>query len=118
MLSKTEINKRMNKKTNPELARAIYLAKKKNFIQLASELSRPTRLEAKVNLEQLNKTKSDIAIIPGKVLGNGNIDKKIKVYALSFSKSAQEKLKKAGCEFEKIINLLEKSKKLEGEIIR
>jgi len=37
-------------------------------------------------------------LIPGKVLGTGNIDKKVKIIALYYSESAREKLKKSKIE--------------------
>jgi large subunit ribosomal protein L18e len=119
VLSKTKINKRMNMKTNSVLVQTIFLAKKINQ-ELASALSVPTRKQAKVNVGKLNQAKSELVFVPGKVLSSGEITKKMKVYALGFSKIAKEKLKKAGCEFDTIINVLKKVKKgekLKGEII-
>ena len=47
-------------------------------------------------------------MVPGKVLSQGEISKKIKVVALSFSEKAKEKLLKANCE---ILSILEEIKK-------
>jgi large subunit ribosomal protein L18e len=54
--------------------------------------------KANVNVYKLEKlcNDSDNVIIYGKVLGDGEIAKKINVYALGFSKSAKEKIIKAG----------------------
>lgn len=64
-----------------------------------------------INLEKLNKFPEGTKITPEvlekegfikksenliKILGNGNIDKKIEIIADSFSKSAKEKIEKAG----------------------
>ena len=113
-ISKTKINKRQKRKTNPELVKTIELAKKNNLLELAKKLSGPTRLQSKTNLDTLNKIKEDKIMVLGKVLGSGDINKKITISALSFSESAIEKLKKKGCEFKTIRQEIEKNKKLEG----
>ena len=114
MISKTKISKRAKRKTNPELVETIELAKKNNLLELGKKLSGPTRLQKKINLDKLNKLKENKVIIVGKVLGNGEINKKISVSALGFSEQARNKLKKAGCEIFTIKQAIEKNKKLEG----
>ena len=47
-------------------------------------------------------------MVPGKILSQGDLDKKIKVVALGFSEKAEEKLKKLGLE---IFTILEEIKK-------
>ena len=101
-ISKTQISKRVKRKTNPELVETIELAKKKDKLELAKKLSGPIRFHSKVNLDDLNNSKGKKVLVMGKVLGRGQINKKIKVVALSFSKQAEEKLKKAGCEIKTI----------------
>jgi large subunit ribosomal protein L18e len=115
-ISKTEISKKTKKKTNSVLVETINLAKKNNLLELAKKLTRPTRMQAKINLEELGKEVKDgeKIIIPGKILGNGNIDKKITVIALAFSAGAKEKLKKAGCETKFLIKEIEENKTLKG----
>lgn len=110
VLSKTKVNDRMNKKTNSVLVETLFLAKKAN-IELASALAVPTRKQAQVNIGRLNEAKSDTVFVPGKVLSNGEIKKKLTVYALSFSETAKLKLKKAGCQYDTIINVLKNMKK-------
>jgi len=114
MISKTQISKRVKKKTNPELVETIRLARKNNLLELGKKLSGPKRFYKKVNLNKLNKVKEDKVLVVGKVLGDGEINKKIKISALSFSNSAKEKLKKAGCEMFTIKQAIEKNPKLEG----
>ena len=117
-LSKTQIDERMAKKTNPYLSQAIFLAKKNNLLEIASAISVPTRMQAKVNLEQINKSKGDVVIVPGKVLSLGEVSKKIKVYSIGISEKAMEKLKKAGGEYKPIWEALKENNKLKGEIIK
>jgi len=74
------------------------LSKEKNidlWSAVAKNLSRSKRLRRQVNLSKINKYANDneIALIPGKVLGDGEIKKKIQIAALAFSESAKEKFK-------------------------
>ncbi len=108
----------MKSKTNPEVAEAIFLAKKNNLKELANALSMPSRLQAKVNINDINKAKGDTVIVPGKVLSIGEPEKKLKVYALGFSEKAIVKLKAKGCECKTILEALKENSKIKGEIIR
>ncbi len=115
MISKTKISKRLKRKTNPKIVETIELAKKNNHLDLAKRLSGPTRLYKKVNVGELNKL-GDKIIVVGKVLGQGEINKKISVGSLGFSEQAKEKLK--GSELMSIKQMIEKNKGLDGvEII-
>jgi len=114
MISKTQISKRTLKKKNPEIVETIELAKKKGLLDLAKRLSGPKRLYSKINLSELEKVKEDKILVVGKVLGQGEIDRKIKVSALGFSEQAKDKLKKAECEVKTIKQEIEKNPKLEG----
>ena len=71
-----------------------------NIERLLQVVAWPRRKRVAINLMKINKlvNENDNIIVPGKVLGYGNVDKKFKVAALEYSSSALEKLKKAGCE--------------------
>lgn len=114
MISKTQISKRVERKTNAELVRTVELAKKNNHLELAKKLTTPRKRQISVNVGELNEIEEDKIAIAGKVLGSGNIKKKISVYALDFSDEAKNKLKKAGCEFRTIKQEIEKNPKLTG----
>ncbi len=114
MISKTRIQRKTRKKTNPELVKTIHLAKKNNHLTLANKLSGPTRRQARVNLNVLNELSEKNIIIAGKILGEGDIKKKMSIAALGFSKQAKEKLKKAGCETKTILKELEDNPTLKG----
>ncbi|MFW6378423.1 MAG: 50S ribosomal protein L18e [Nanoarchaeota archaeon] len=62
--------------------------------RIATELERPTRKKREVNIFKLEHTarEGEIVIVPGKVLGNGAINKKLTVAALDFSQGAREKI--------------------------
>jgi len=114
MISKNQINKRKKKKTNSKLVETIELAKKNNLLDLAKKLSGPSRLQKKINLRDLDKINESKLLVVGKVLGTGNIDRKISISALGFSSSAIEKLKKSRSEIKTIKQEIEGNKKLEG----
>ena len=65
---------------------------------VAELLNRPRRRCHKVNLYHIEKhaKKGSNVIVPGIVLGTGSISKSVNVYALKFSKSAKDKIEKAG----------------------
>ncbi len=119
MISKTKIKQRTKKKTDKNLAETIQLAKKTNT-ELASLLSSPTKKRTKKNLHEINTQAKDgeTIIIPGKVLGTGELNKKVNIIALSFSTSALKKLEKNKIKTSKIKEELRKGKKLDGRIMR
>ena len=55
--------------------------------RIASDLEKPTRRRRIVNLTRINKfaLDNDNVIVPGKVLGNGELNKKLVIAAFSFS---------------------------------
>jgi ribosomal protein L18E len=121
MISRTQINERMKKKTDSSLVETIFLAKKSGMNELAALLSLPTKKQLKFNISKLNEVKSDSVIVAGKILSLGEIDKKIKVYALKFSGKSKEKLDRKGCECILILDALKnlkKGEKIKGELIR
>jgi len=102
--------------TNPILQMLIAELKKKSNEQsanlwkrIADDLERPTRQRRVVNLSSLSRhtKENEIVIVPGKVLGAGDLGHKITISAFQFSNGAKEKIEKAGA---KIVPLLELSK--------
>ena len=77
--------------------------------RIAVDLEKPTRQRRVVNLSSISRyTKEDeIIVVPGKVLGAGNLEHKLTISAFQFSGGAREKIEKAGA---KVIPLLELSK--------
>ena len=61
-------------------------------------LSRPARERVVVNLSKINRyaREGDVVVVPGKVLGAGELDKKVTIAAFSFSYTAIEKITQAG----------------------
>jgi large subunit ribosomal protein L18e len=98
MKSKTKIGKQIQKKTNSELVGTILAAKKHElWIPVASVLAGPRRNFTNLNIGEIDKIakEGETVIVPGKVLSEGEISKKIKVVSLGFSEKAKEKLEKA-----------------------
>ncbi len=94
-----------NYKTNPHILDLVSGLKKQSrekevplWRDIAIRLLRPTRQYTEVNLSRLNRyTKDkDLVLVPGKVLGAGEIDHKLTVAALGFSAGAKDKITAAG----------------------
>lgn len=102
--------------TNPILLKLVAELKKKSNEQsaniwkrIANDLEKPTRQRRVVNLSSLSRhtKENEIVVVPGKVLGAGDLNHKITISAFQFSDGAKEKLEKVGA---KIVPLLELSK--------
>lgn len=67
--------------------------------EIAALASKPKRRRIEVNLVKLNKAarKASNIVVPGKVLGIGEVGAKFSVSAIELSGSARSKLEKAGC---------------------
>ena len=95
----------MNVSKNPVLFDVILTLKKaskggkgKIYATAARYLERSKRSRAKVNvgkIEHITKAGS-VVLVPGKVLGVGNLSHKVIVGAYSFSKTSAEKILKVG----------------------
>jgi len=62
--------------------------------RVAKDLQKPTRARRIVNLTKINKfsKENDMVVVPGKVLGSGELDHKVTIAAFTFSKQAIEKI--------------------------
>jgi len=112
MKTKTQIETQLRRKTNPELVKTIIEAKKKEkWLGIASILSSPRIKRLDVNLDKINKEakEGEVIVVPGKVLSEGELSKKIKVVAFSFSEKAKEKIANAKGETLTIIEEIKKN---------
>ncbi len=117
MKSRTLIEKQLQKKRNQELVETLIAAKKKEgWLEIAGIVSGSRRKRINLNLNEINKQvkKGEKIVVPGKVLSQGNIDKKIKIVALNFSEKAKEKLLKSGCEVSSILEEIKSNPSAEG----
>jgi len=112
MKTKTKIGKQIQKKSSKELVETIIAAKKKDkWLKVAGILSGPRRKAVSLNLGEINESSKDgeTIIVPGKVLSQGEISKKVKIVALSFSEKAKEKLLKSKIPSSNIIEEIKKN---------
>jgi large subunit ribosomal protein L18e len=96
------------KTTNPELIKAIRFLTRQSreneaeiWRDIAERLSKPSRKRIAVNLSRLNRytQRNETVVVPGKVLGTGEINHRITVAAFTFSEKAKQKIttKKGKC---------------------
>jgi len=66
--------------------------------RIAKELEKPTRQRRVVNIYKIDQhtTKNETVIVPGKVLGVGDLSHSVTVAALSFSAEAEQKITTKG----------------------
>ena len=111
MKNKTKIEQQLKRKNNSELVDTIIAAKKKKaWLEVAGILSSPRVKKINVNLDKINEEAKDgeTIVIPGKVLSEGELNKKVKIIAFSFSGKAKEKILNAKGE---VLNILDEIKK-------
>ena len=110
--------KSINNKNNPQLIKLIKKLKKSSYENnvniwkdIAIRLGKATKRQASVNVLKFEKYLEDgeTAIIPGKLLGNGNINKNVNVAAITFSETAKLKIEKAGGKTLDILELIEQN---------
>jgi large subunit ribosomal protein L18e len=90
------------KTTNPELIEQIRFLKRQSrenkvkvWRDIAEKLAKPNRNRVAVNLSRLNRytSKNETAVVPGKVLGAGEMNHPITIAAFAYSEKAKEKIK-------------------------
>jgi large subunit ribosomal protein L18e len=117
MKSLTKIKKQVRKKTNQELVETILsAARNEKWMDVARIISGTRRNRISVNLDKIDEEAEDgeTVLIPGKILSQGDINKKIKIIALAFSEAAREKLSKAKKEFSTIEEEIKKNPDAKG----
>lgn len=115
------------KKTNPRvlgLIKSLYdksaESKAALWKNLAKRFEKPNKNWAKINLSRLSRItkKGETIVVPGKVLGAGNITHPLKIYSFNTSKSAVDKIAKAGGSCGKIEDFLSKGSTKDVRIIK
>jgi large subunit ribosomal protein L18e len=108
------------KSTNPELIKLIRFLKKQSrekeakiWRTVAEHLAKAKKQRIAVNLSRINRhtQKSDMIVVPGKVLGTGSLNHSITVAAFSASGKAKEKMAAAKAKYLSILELVEKNPK-------
>jgi large subunit ribosomal protein L18e len=106
---KTEDCEKMPKPSGPSDPNTVALIRdlrKKNvsdqkhnfWLVLSEKLEKPRRRRPAVNLSKISRyaKKTELVVVPGKVLASGEIKGSYTVAALQFSAIAEEKIQKAG----------------------
>ncbi|MEK6846931.1 MAG: hypothetical protein AABY16_02080, partial [Nanoarchaeota archaeon] len=91
VISNTVIGRRIHQKTDSHVVETILAAKKQpKWKKVAQRLSGGRRKYLEMNLDEIDSKsrEGDTVIVSGKVLGNGALNKRIKICAMSFSASA------------------------------
>ncbi len=116
----SRLRKLQRRKSNPNLSALIDTlleegARNKAAIwkDVAERLAKPRRLYAEVNLSKIQKyaREGETILVPGKVLGSGELNKKVAVAALSFSEKAKSKIEASGGRCLTILELLRENPK-------
>ena len=116
----SRLRKLQRRKSNPNLSALIDKlleegARNRAAIwkDVAERLAKPRRLYAEVNLSKIQRyaREGETILVPGKVLGSGEIDKKVAVAALSFSEKARSKIEASGGKCMTIFELLRENPK-------
>ena len=90
--------------TNPRLKELIEMlrmqykkTRKPIWRDLAERLEKATRQRIEVNLKRIERyaKEGETIVVPGVVLGDGNLTKKLTIFAWRFSSQARKKIEKA-----------------------
>lgn len=88
----------------------------KIWAAVAKELSRSRKNRRSVDIWRINRytSKGDTVIVPGKLLGDGILDHKVKIAAFSFTESARKKVDVVGGKVMTIPELIKKNPRGSG----
>jgi large subunit ribosomal protein L18e len=99
-MKRTGPTKERSKKVIALLEKTGRKSKNAIWLDIASRLSKPRRQRPTTNLWKIEKLarifKGKSLVVPGKILGQGQIKEKASVIAFEFSETAKEKIEKAG----------------------
>jgi len=113
MVKRTGPTNPMLKKTIEELKRKSLEENARIWKRVAEILERPTRRRAEINLKHIEREAKDgeTILVPGVVLGEGELKKKVTIAAWRFSAKAKEKIEKAGARAISIEELVKENPK-------
>lgn len=115
----------MKIKTNAENERLLSILdilrkeQKPFWRRVAELLAKPKRRRVEVNISKIEKLakEGDTVVVPGKVLGNGRLTKKVNVVAFNFSESAKRMIESAGAKCVDIEEYYKKNKEAKDAMI-
>jgi len=90
------------------LIRDLWKTKINIWRTISKKLSGPRRNRVKANLYRIDKKtkKNDVIVVPGKVLGVGDLNHTLTIACLEYSKSAKKKIESSGSKLISIEELL------------
>jgi len=96
---------------NRVLIRDLWKSKRRIWRKISKKLSGPRSQKIEANLYRINKkTKpNDVIVVPGKVLGIGDLTHKLTISCLNCSESAKKKIEASGSKLISIEVLLEQN---------
>ncbi|MFX1418062.1 MAG: 50S ribosomal protein L18e [Promethearchaeota archaeon] len=99
-----------------KLIRDLWKTKIRIWKKVSKTLSGPRRNRISANLYRINKKtkKNDTIVVPGKILGLGNLDHNLTIACLESSKSAKKKIESSGSKLISIDELLKQNPKGSG----
>ncbi len=94
-----------------KLIRELWKTKRRIWKKVSKKLASPRSNKIEANLYRINqKTKvDDVIVIPGKVLGNGELNHKLTIACLECSNHAKKKIEQSGSKLLSINELLEQN---------
>jgi large subunit ribosomal protein L18e len=94
-----------------KLIRDLWKTKIKIWRRISKKLSSSRKNRVTPNLYRINKKtkENDVVVIPGKVLGVGELDHQVTIACLDYSKSAKQKIEASGSKLLSIEELLKEN---------
>ncbi|MFW9937669.1 MAG: 50S ribosomal protein L18e [Candidatus Thorarchaeota archaeon] len=94
-----------------KLIRELWKTKRRIWRKVSKKLSGPRRNRVEANLYRINKVtkNNDVIVVPGKVLGIGDLDHKLTIACVSYSDNAKKKIEDSGSKLISVEELLEKN---------
>jgi large subunit ribosomal protein L18e len=94
---------------NRKLIRDLWQTRRRIWRKISKKMSGPRRNNVEANLYRINKKtkENDVIVVPGKVLGIGDLDHKLTIACLDCSKPAKKKIENSGSKIISIEDLLE-----------
>ncbi|MFX1380458.1 MAG: 50S ribosomal protein L18e [Promethearchaeota archaeon] len=99
-----------------KLIRDLWKTQIKIWKTISKQLSSRRSNRVKANLYHINKNtkKNDVIVVPGKILGLGELDHTLTIACLEYSKTAKKKVESSGSKLISIEELLEQNPKGSG----
>ena len=94
-----------------KLIRDLWKTKKRIWKTISKTLMGPRKNRIEINLYRINKKtkRGNIIVVPGKILGMGELDHKLTIACLDCSKSAKKKIEASGSKLISIEELLQQN---------